>query len=479
MQPGDQLGFELFELLPDAILVVDRHGVIRYANHQANQLFRHGPETLVSTKVEMLLPERLRERHVAHRNRYTSEPRMRPMGAGLDVVARRADGSTFPVDVMLNPLKHLAEPMVLAVVRDMTDRRAIEAALGQCREQFDQFHEQPPDVTILVDEMGKIDRVDAMAEAVFRLSREHMLGQPIEILIPERFREGHGAHLAGYVRAPKTRRMGTDLQLWARRGDGSEFPVEIMLSPIEIDQRRLVLVVVRDVTERKRVEAHLQMLIREVNHRAKNMLSLVQAIARQTATGEPEDFIARFTECIQALAANQDLLIRNKWHGVDVEDLVRIQLAHFAELVGSRIAVRGPKLRLNAAAAQAIGLALHELATNAWKYGALSTDAGRVDVRWRLDGNIFAISWTESSGPSVRQPERRGFGSTVIDSIAKLTVGGEVQLDFAPSGFAWRLTCPPGNALEHPGEGDRHNKDRDDEGAYGACGAAFGREPVP
>jgi PAS domain S-box-containing protein len=373
---------------------------------------------------------------------------MRPMGTGLDVVARRADGSTFPVDIMLNPLKHLAEPMVLAVIRDMTGRRAIEEALGRCRAQFDQFSEQPPDAVILVDETGKIDRVDAMAEAVFGLSREHMLGQPIEMLIPERFRERHMAHRASYMRDPKTRRMGTDLDLWARRADGSEFPVHIMLSPIEIDQRRLVLIVVRDITARKRSEAQVQLLIHEVNHRAKNMLSLVQAIARQTATREPEDFIDRFTERIQALAANQDLLIRNEWQGVDVEDLALAQLAHFADLVGSRIAVRGPKLRLNAAAAQAIGLALHELATNAGKYGALSTDAGRVDVRWQLDGNIFAISWTESGGPSVRQPERRGFGSTVIDSIAKRTVGGEVQLDYAPSGLAWHLTCPPGNALE-------------------------------
>jgi two-component sensor histidine kinase len=146
--------------------------------------------------------------------------------------------------------------------------------------------------------------------------------------------------------------------------------------------------------------------MREVSHRAKNMLSLVQAIARQTAAREPEDFIGRFTERIQALAANQDLLVRNKWQGVDTEDLVRAQLAPFADLIESRIAVHGPKLRLNAAAAQAVGLALHELATNAGKYGALSTDAGRVDVGWRLGGDIFAMSWTERDGPPVRPPER-------------------------------------------------------------------------
>jgi PAS domain S-box-containing protein len=214
------------------------------------------------------------------------------------------------------------------------------------------------------------------------------------------------------------------------------------------DGKRLFVCVAQDVTERKAREEQIQLLMREVNHRAKNMLSLVQAIARQTAAREPENFIGCFTERIQALAANQDLLIRNEWQGIDVEDLVRAQLAHFADLVGSRIAVRGPKVHLNAAAAQAIGLALHELATNAGKYGALSVDSGHVEVGWRADGDIFAMSWTERNGPPVSHPERRGFGSTVIESMAKRTVGGEVQLEYGPSGLMWGLTCREANALE-------------------------------
>jgi two-component sensor histidine kinase len=135
---------------------------------------------------------------------------------------------------------------------------------------------------------------------------------------------------------------------------------------------------VQDITERKLHEEQTQLLMREVNHRAKNMLSVVDAIVHQTAARNPEDFIERFSERIQALSANQDLLVRNEWNGVDTEDLVRAQLAHFSELIGSRIVVHGPRLRLKAASAQAIGFALHELATNAGKYGALSTDTGRV-----------------------------------------------------------------------------------------------------
>jgi two-component sensor histidine kinase len=188
--------------------------------------------------------------------------------------------------------------------------------------------------------------------------------------------------------------------------------------------------------------------MREARHRAKNILSLVQAIARQTAKGDAQDFIGRFTERIQALAANQDLLVRHQWQRIDVKDLVRVQLGHFADLIGTRIKFDGPELHLNAAAAQAIGLALHELATNAGKYGALSTQTGRVDVSWQLDDDTYAMGWVERDGPPVRPPQSRGFGTTVTESMVKQTLGGEVRLDYAPSGVRWHLTCHAGNALK-------------------------------
>jgi PAS domain S-box-containing protein len=215
-------------------------------------------------------------------------------------------------------------------------------------------------------------------------------------------------------------------------------------------ERRAASVVgtVQDVTERKQREEQEHLLMQEVNHRSKNMLTVVDAIAHQTATKSPEDFVGRFSERIQALSANQDLLIRNEWQGAAIEDLVRAQLAPFAGLIGSRIAVHGPKLRFKAASAQAIGLALHELATNAGKYGALSVDAGRVDVCWHVDGEAFAMTWSECNGPPVSAPKRRGFGTIVIKTMAQRSVDGTVDLDYAPSGVTWRLTCPAANALE-------------------------------
>jgi two-component sensor histidine kinase len=224
-------------------------------------------------------------------------------------------------------------------------------------------------------------------------------------------------------------------------------------------ERRLVSFVgtVQDITERKEREEREHLLLREINHRAKNMLSVVHVIAHQTAAKSPEDFIERFSERIQALSANQDLLVRNEWLGVDLEDLVRAQLAHFVGLIGSRIAVQGAKLRLTPASAQAIGLAIHELATNAGKYGSLSTEGGRVDVSWRTSNDIFTMSWTEREGPLVSAPKQGGFGTTVVNAMAKRTLGGEVALDYAPSGLGWRLTCPVANALE-PKEREQNSK---------------------
>jgi PAS domain S-box-containing protein len=206
---------------------------------------------------------------------------------------------------------------------------------------------------------------------------------------------------------------------------------------------------IQDITERREHEEKEHLLMREVNHRAKNMLGVVHAIARQTAARDPADFIERFSERLQALSANQDLLIRNEWRGVEIKDLVCAQLAHFASLMGSRIVVRGPEVRLTPAAAQAVGLALHELTANAGKYGALSKDTGRLEIGWGTEGETFTMSWTERDGPPV-PPSQRGFGTIVMKEMAERGVNGKVELDYAPSGVTWRLTCPAPNVLEPP-----------------------------
>jgi PAS domain S-box-containing protein len=214
---------------------------------------------------------------------------------------------------------------------------------------------------------------------------------------------------------------------------------------------------VQDITERKRAQERIQSLMREVNHRSKNMLSIVQAIARQTAASNPADFLERFGERIQALSASQDLLIKNAWKGVALDDLIRSQLGLFEDLIGSRIELAGPSFLISAPAAQTLGMALHELATNASKYGALSSRHGRVRIEWSLkpaeEGETaFFISWCESGGPPVWEPYRRGFGSVIIADMPEGSLGAKVYADYARAGFTWRLRCASREVLE---EGER------------------------
>jgi two-component sensor histidine kinase/PAS domain-containing protein len=212
-----------------------------------------------------------------------------------------------------------------------------------------------------------------------------------------------------------------------------------------------------DITEQKAADERIKILLREVNHRAKNLLSVVQAIASQTAaTSNRDDFLKRFFDRLQALAANQDLLVKNKWHRIELADLVRVQLAHFESLKGNRIALEGPPTVITAKAAQCIGMAVHELATNAAKYGALSGSEGTIRIAWTLDQegagkDRLCLSWTERGGPEVRPPTRRGFGTTVIERIPRIELAAEVSLDYAPSGVTWHLSCPANNVLEPAG----------------------------
>jgi PAS domain S-box-containing protein len=268
------------------------------------------------------------------------------------------------------------------------------------------------------------------------------------------------------VHPDDAKRVWTDFQAALDRADGKPYAHEYRVQRNEVvrwvethglayfegvgRERRAAGGVgsVADITERKEREERDYLLIREVNHRARNMLSVVDAIAHQTVANSPQDYVEHVSERIRALAAQQDLLVRSEWHGVEVGDLARAQLSLFADLIGSRIVIQGAKLRLNPASAQAVGLAFHELATNAAKYGALSTGAGRVDVGWGTVGDTLTISWTERDGPPVSRPKRRGFGSTVMATMAERTVDGKVDLDYAPSGVTWRLTCPTANALQ-------------------------------
>lgn len=212
---------------------------------------------------------------------------------------------------------------------------------------------------------------------------------------------------------------------------------------------------VRDRTEaHKLAEQQIRLLMTEVNHRSKNLLSVVMAIAQQTAASSPREFVKRFSNRVQALAVNHDLLVKSQWRNIETSELISGQLAHFGDIVGKRILVGGPPLRLRSATAQSIGMVVHELSTNAVKYGALSSDEGRIEITWEIDGSgtepLFLVRWTERNGPPIVAPTYRGFGTTVVTRMVEMSLDGETELDYAPTGLTWKFACPLKNAMEEP-----------------------------
>ncbi len=213
-----------------------------------------------------------------------------------------------------------------------------------------------------------------------------------------------------------------------------------------------IIALVTDMTERKRQEEQNALLMREVNHRSKNILTLVHAIARQTAATSARDFAERFGDRIAALSRSYDLLVKSDWKGVSLNELIESQLEPFKDLIGERVQIKGPPVSLSPSAAQTLCMALHELSTNASKYGALSNSRGKVTIEWWLGqkqcDQIFAMSWREVGARIVAPPSKRGFGTTVISSIVEHSLDAKVDLDFAPEGLIWRVECRAGEVLD-------------------------------
>ena len=207
--------------------------------------------------------------------------------------------------------------------------------------------------------------------------------------------------------------------------------------------------IVADVTERKAAEDHAQFLMNELSHRSKNLLAVIQSISRRTArtTTTMEEFESRFGRRLQGLAASHDVLVRNSWQGAPLADLMRQQLLPFMDIQSSRLELTGPNVVVTAEATQAIGLAIHELATNAIKYGALSVPAGKIKISWAFDNGSLASSelllkWVEQGGPPVVTPSRNGFGHLVIGEMIERSLNAKVILEFATHGLEWSVSIP-------------------------------------
>ena len=257
----------LFEFAPDAVIVTDQRGSIVRANAQAERMLGYARAELVGQPVEALVPERFRPIHPKHRSDYNKQPHTRPMGAGLELYARRKDGSELPVDIMLSPLDVNGECLVLAVVRDITWRKQAERERRIVEDRMRALFEYSPDAIIVSDQRGRITDVNGQVEKFFGYARVELLGQSVEMLVPERFRQSHPQHRNDYSHHPRVRPMGAGLELYGRRKDGSEFPVDITLGPADVGEGRMVVLsVIRDLTEKKAAEEALRRSEREKSY---------------------------------------------------------------------------------------------------------------------------------------------------------------------------------------------------------------------
>lgn len=301
------------------------------------------------------------------------------------------------------------------------------------------------DAIVSKDLNGIVTSWNEGAERIFGYSAAEMIGQPILRLIPsDRYDEE--TSILTRIRAGIRVEHFDTIRM---KKDGTLFPISVTVSPIRSPDGRIVGAskIARDISERKRLEEAQRVLSREVNHRSKNLLAVVQSIIRYTVSHSPQkDFVRRISERLQALSANQDLLIASSWRGADLAQLVQSQLNHIDGMPLDRVGLVGDAIFLVPTAAQALGMALHELATNALKFGALSAGAGRVAVSWLVEGPadqpMLVISWRESGGPEVAAPEYAGFGTTIIERITGQSLGGAVDTRYDPKGLTWELRAP-------------------------------------
>lgn len=388
----------LLEATPDALVIVGHDGRILLINGQAERLFGYSRTELVGEFVEVLVPEAYRSKHPAYRSGYFQAPRARPMGAGVELRGLRKDGTEFPAEISLGPVETRQGHLAMAAIRDVTERRRAEA-------KFRGLLESAPDAMVIVEADGRIRLVNAQAERLFGYLRAEMIGQQVEMLMPERYRSQHSSHRGHFFGDAKFRAMGTGIELFGRHKNGSEIPVEISLSPIETDDGVLVSSTIRDVTERKKTEraAHaareateaanreLEAFSYSVAHDLRVPLRGIDGFSKallsrhaHSLDEEGRHFLQRVRESTERMASLIDGLLslaRINRSNLEYQD---VSLTELALAVALRISALQPERQVRVVVAEGLSargdqrlleVVLENLFSNAWKFTSKKDDA--------------------------------------------------------------------------------------------------------
>jgi PAS domain S-box-containing protein len=323
----------------------------------------------------------------------------------------------------------------------LTERVQLKTALRESEQHLRwlaSIVESSHDAIVSADAGRVITTWNNAAERLYGYTSDEVIGRPITILIPP---DRHHEQLMILERIKRGERI-EDYETVRQRKDGSLVSVSLMVSPVMNAEGMFVgaSAIARDITRRKRAKEREKMLMAELDHRVKNVLARVAMLAMCSRNGSSsiEEFTGSLDGRIQSMAAAHALLSQKGWHGVGLDALVRSQVAPYA--AGSNITIHGPDVMLAGAATQAMGMVLHELVTNAAKYGALSVPTGRVTVSWERkpngDATILVFAWREFGGPPVVVEAKSGYGTRLIRGLVPHELGGTIDLEFAAQGVS-------------------------------------------
>jgi PAS domain S-box-containing protein len=449
-------GFELLEALPVAIYTTDAEGRITYYNQAAADFWGRRPElgSRWCGSWRLYWPD---GRPLPHDEcpMAIALKENRPV-RGIEAVAERPDGTRVPFLPHPAPLRDAQGKLTGAINLLLDTTRRNEAEIESAR--LAAIVSSSEDAIVSKTLEGRVTSWNAAAVRIFGYEADEMIGQSILRIIPAELHDEEAEILSKIRKGERIEHYETV----RKRKDGRLIDISLAVSPVRDARGRIVGVskIARDITERKLAEKSQALLIGELNHRVKNTLAVVQSIANQTLTRSrrPADFVASFAARIEALASVHTVLSRSAWQGAELRELVTNHLYMGGE--DERITCSGPSVVLEPNTALQLALVLHELATNARKYGALSAKGGRLNLEWtvRMDGDrCLMLKWTEKGVPGVKASKVKGFGTTLLEQSMQAG-GGDAFIRYGADGIRCEIAVPlpkrPAYApLQYPGIG--------------------------